>query len=236
MNFSTWMENGQNCYLTWQAVSCFVFSCDEMWFLLLSNELQLHMVHNYILIYVRNWLRILGKQNALIFNIASIHLPNKEILVNVQSPPNSKPPFLWSEQAGLHPGGVPPNHLSDHCWHTVILWWYQALWWLSSQWREDAIPYLHTGWGLNVNQTRHQNPTSWLPARMDHSGTKLWAAGWVPTKKVRQWGLSTPLRESTQHLATTCQVTAPHPLQLEAGGFCWWTPPKNSSYDGSSPY
>ncbi len=35
------------------------------------------MVHNYILIYVRNWLRILGKQNALIFNIASIHLPNK---------------------------------------------------------------------------------------------------------------------------------------------------------------
>jgi hypothetical protein len=37
------------------------------------------MAHNYILIYVRNWLRILGKQNVVIFNIVSIHLPNKEI-------------------------------------------------------------------------------------------------------------------------------------------------------------
>jgi hypothetical protein len=32
-----------------------------------------------MLIYVRNWLRNLGKQNAIIFNIASIHLPDKEI-------------------------------------------------------------------------------------------------------------------------------------------------------------
>jgi hypothetical protein len=38
------------------------------------------MVHKYILINVRNWLRILGKQNAVIFNIASIHLPDKEIV------------------------------------------------------------------------------------------------------------------------------------------------------------
>ncbi len=47
-NFSMWMENGQNCYLLSRAVTCFVFSCDEMWFLLLSNELRLHMVHNFI--------------------------------------------------------------------------------------------------------------------------------------------------------------------------------------------
>jgi hypothetical protein len=37
------------------------------------------MVHNYILVYVRNCLWILGKQNVVIFNIASIHLPDKEI-------------------------------------------------------------------------------------------------------------------------------------------------------------
>jgi hypothetical protein len=39
------------------------------------------MVHNYILIYIRIWLRILQKQNAVIFNIASIHLPDKEIAI-----------------------------------------------------------------------------------------------------------------------------------------------------------
>jgi hypothetical protein len=50
--FSTWAENGQNCYLLWQVVTCFVFSCDKMWFLVLSDELRLHMVHNYINIYV----------------------------------------------------------------------------------------------------------------------------------------------------------------------------------------
>jgi hypothetical protein len=38
------------------------------------------MVHKYILIYVRNWLRILGKQHAVIFKILSIHLPDKEIV------------------------------------------------------------------------------------------------------------------------------------------------------------
>ncbi len=54
-NFSTWAENGQNCYLPWWVVTCFVFSGDKMWFLLLSHELQLHMVHNYIITYIRNW-------------------------------------------------------------------------------------------------------------------------------------------------------------------------------------
>ncbi len=44
-----------------------------MWFLLLSNELQLQMVHNYILIYSRNWLRILGKQKVVIFRVV-LHL------------------------------------------------------------------------------------------------------------------------------------------------------------------
>ncbi len=78
-NFSTWAENCQNSYLPWQVVTCFVFSCDEMWILVLSNELRLHMVHNYIIIYVRNWLRILRKQNEQILNILSIHLPDKEI-------------------------------------------------------------------------------------------------------------------------------------------------------------
>ncbi len=105
VNFSTWTENGQNWYLTWQAVTWFVFSCDKMWFLLLSNELRLHMVHNYILIYVRNWLRILGKWNALIFNMASIHLPDKEIegqkhnanMVSDASPGTAAPnlSFMW---------------------------------------------------------------------------------------------------------------------------------------------
>ncbi len=42
------------------------------------------MVQNYILIYVRNWLRILGKWNVVIFNIASIHLPDKEILTKLK--------------------------------------------------------------------------------------------------------------------------------------------------------
>ncbi len=79
-NISTWTESCQNSYLLWRVVTCFVFSCDEMWILVLSDELRLHMVLNYILIYVRNWLRILGKWNVVIFNIASICLPNKEII------------------------------------------------------------------------------------------------------------------------------------------------------------
>jgi hypothetical protein len=80
MNFSMWAENCQNSYLPWQVVTYFVFSCGEMWILILSDELQLHMVHNYIIIYVRNWWRILGKRNERILNILSIHLPDKEIL------------------------------------------------------------------------------------------------------------------------------------------------------------
>ncbi len=79
MNISTWTESCQNSYLPWRVVTCFVFSYDEMWILVLSNELRLHMVHNYLLIYVRNWLRILGKWNMVIFNIASIRLPDNEI-------------------------------------------------------------------------------------------------------------------------------------------------------------
>ena len=76
-NISTWTESCQNSYLPWRVVTCFVFSCDEMWILVLSDELRLHMVHNYILIYVRNWLWILGKWKVVIFNIASIRLPDK---------------------------------------------------------------------------------------------------------------------------------------------------------------
>ncbi len=80
-NISTWRESCQNSYLPWRVVTCFVFSCDEMWILVLSNELRLHMVHNYILIHVRNWLRILGKWNVVIFNIASIRLPDKGLTI-----------------------------------------------------------------------------------------------------------------------------------------------------------
>jgi hypothetical protein len=36
-------------------------------------------------LYIRNWLRILGKQNAVSFNIASIHLPDKEIPTYVRT-------------------------------------------------------------------------------------------------------------------------------------------------------
>jgi hypothetical protein len=41
------------------------------------------MVHNYILVW--NWLRILGKQKALIFNIASVHLPDMMKLGRVET-------------------------------------------------------------------------------------------------------------------------------------------------------
>ncbi len=59
--------------------SCDLF-CFFLWQDVISpNELQRHMVHNYILTYDRNWLRILGKLNVVIFTIASIHLPDKEI-------------------------------------------------------------------------------------------------------------------------------------------------------------
>ncbi len=37
------------------------------------------MVHNYIIIYIGNWQRILGKWDVQILNILSIHLPDKEI-------------------------------------------------------------------------------------------------------------------------------------------------------------
>ncbi len=90
MNFSTWAENGQNCYLPWWVVTCFVFSCDEMGFLVLSDELRLHIIHNYIIMYIRNWLRMLGKQNVWILNILSIHLPDEEI-----GKKNFRPIKLW---------------------------------------------------------------------------------------------------------------------------------------------
>ncbi len=37
------------------------------------------MVHNYIIIYVRNWWRTLGKRNEQIVAELTIHLPDKEI-------------------------------------------------------------------------------------------------------------------------------------------------------------
>jgi hypothetical protein len=39
------------------------------------------MVHNCISIFVRNWYRILGKQNLQILNILNIDLPDKEIYI-----------------------------------------------------------------------------------------------------------------------------------------------------------
>jgi hypothetical protein len=40
---------------------------------------------------------------------------------HVADPPNSEPPFLHAEQAGVHPGGVSPDHVGDHCGYAVIL-------------------------------------------------------------------------------------------------------------------
>ncbi len=54
-NFSMWAEYFPEQLSSVTSCDMFYIFCDEMWIFVLSDELQLHMLHNYIIIYVKNW-------------------------------------------------------------------------------------------------------------------------------------------------------------------------------------